>query len=459
MKKFLLSLVVLALGSTAFAQTEDTFDSDNTWFTNKSANATEASATSTVTGVTYKYLQAYQAGGYLMIKGKNTTPKGYIEFTLPFDCSNIALVSKSGASGNQAVTVTAGETEILTNTKIPNTANGTLNVAIPAANQAAGTTYRITVSVNYNVQLTKIAYTKAGGVVKDDAEMSFPEASYEVKLGETFTAPVLSKATDADPVYTSSNEEVATVDAATGAVTLVAAGTTTITATCDATPDFNAGTASYELKVIGDDEVYSVNLVTTQDFVFDNGENSYPWSYDSKYGLKGSAYVNGVQASDVIAESPTIDLSNRKAPVTLTCHWAFNQYKVNNVLTDVANLGQYAKVVVLEEGATDWTEVFACTAEKFAWTYFNQEINLDAYAGKKIQIGFRYISTAECAGTWEIDNVTVKAKLTDAVETIAADDTNAPAVYYNLQGVRVDNPANGLYIRVQGKNATKVLVK
>ncbi|MCH5325957.1 MAG: hypothetical protein J1E29_02005 [Duncaniella sp.] len=40
---------------------------------------------------------------------------------------------------------------------------------------------------------------------------------------------------------------------------------------------------------------------------------------------------------------------------------------------------------------------------------------------------------------------------------IAAEQTEAP-VYYNLQGVRVENPANGLYIRVQGKTATKVVL-
>lgn len=45
------------------------------------------------------------------------------------------------------------------------------------------------------------------------------------------------------------------------------------------------------------------------------------------------------------------------------------------------------------------------------------------------------------------------------VEGIEADTTDAPAVYYNLQGVRVANPANGLYIKVQGKTAVKVLVK
>ena len=32
-------------------------------------------------------------------------------------------------------------------------------------------------------------------------------------------------------------------------------------------------------------------------------------------------------------------------------------------------------------------------------------------------------------------------------------------VYYNLQGVRVNNPENGLFIQVKGSKATKVLVK
>lgn len=38
-------------------------------------------------------------------------------------------------------------------------------------------------------------------------------------------------------------------------------------------------------------------------------------------------------------------------------------------------------------------------------------------------------------------------------------DANAPAEYFNLQGVRVANPENGLYIRRQGNTVTKVLVK
>lgn len=38
-------------------------------------------------------------------------------------------------------------------------------------------------------------------------------------------------------------------------------------------------------------------------------------------------------------------------------------------------------------------------------------------------------------------------------------DYNAPVEYYNLQGIRIDNPENGVYIRRQGNAVTKVLVK
>ena len=46
------------------------------------------------------------------------------------------------------------------------------------------------------------------------------------------------------------------------------------------------------------------------------------------------------------------------------------------------------------------------------------------------------------------------------VEDIVAGEADGEAVFYNMQGVRVANPAAGnLYIKVQGNKATKVLVK
>lgn len=45
--------------------------------------------------------------------------------------------------------------------------------------------------------------------------------------------------------------------------------------------------------------------------------------------------------------------------------------------------------------------------------------------------------------------------------TVDTDDANAPVVYYNLNGVRVadDNLTPGVYVRVQGAKATKVVIK
>lgn len=46
-----------------------------------------------------------------------------------------------------------------------------------------------------------------------------------------------------------------------------------------------------------------------------------------------------------------------------------------------------------------------------------------------------------------------------AIKNVSADfDENAPVEYYNLQGVRVENPANGLYIKRQGNKAAKVIL-
>lgn len=48
---------------------------------------------------------------------------------------------------------------------------------------------------------------------------------------------------------------------------------------------------------------------------------------------------------------------------------------------------------------------------------------------------------------------------TSGVEGVAAEVEAAPVEYYNLQGVRVAEPSNGLFIRRQGQKVEKVIVK
>lgn len=45
------------------------------------------------------------------------------------------------------------------------------------------------------------------------------------------------------------------------------------------------------------------------------------------------------------------------------------------------------------------------------------------------------------------------------VSVLESDDQNAPVEFFNLQGVKVENPENGIFIRRQGSKTTKVVIK
>ena len=86
----------------------------------------------------------------------------------------------------------------------------------------------------------------------------------------------------------------------------------------------------------------------------------------------------------------------------------------------------------------------------------------DAYklvqAGKAFEIGTgKYDITIKLPYNGE-EGTVVFAASGAAIEGVEADNNVAP-VYYNLQGVRVDNAANGLYIVVRGDKAAKEFVR
>ncbi|MDE6287312.1 MAG: hypothetical protein K2M00_00835 [Muribaculaceae bacterium] len=49
-------------------------------------------------------------------------------------------------------------------------------------------------------------------------------------------------------------------------------------------------------------------------------------------------------------------------------------------------------------------------------------------------------------------------QVTDGVESVTVSDENAPVEYFNLQGVRVNNPQGGIFIRRQGTSTSKVVL-
>ena len=111
---------------------------------------------------------------------------------------------------------------------------------------------------------------------KTKQELSFPESSYSIVMGEPFTAPVLSGAMT-DVTYSSSKEEVATVGD-NGAVTLVGPGTTVITATAAADETYASASAAYTLVV---------NAAPSSSVL------SLPWNEDFSGDLSSYTILNG----------------------------------------------------------------------------------------------------------------------------------------------------------------------
>ncbi|MBE6319114.1 MAG: hypothetical protein E7081_09115 [Bacteroidales bacterium] len=80
------------------------------------------------------------------------------------------------------------------------------------------------------------------------------------------------------------------------------------------------------------------------------------------------------------------------------------------------------------------------------WKYADTNCKTSVELGKEYEVEIDY------------ENETITIKNLTGIEGVEVEE-NAEAVYYNLQGVKVANPANGAFIKVQGGKASKVLVK
>ena len=85
---------------------------------------------------------------------------------------------------------------------------------------------------------------------KKNLTVTFANATANAQVGQSFTSPTATVSVNGKTVtYESSDTSVATVNSSTGAVTLVAAGKTTITAKFAGDDDYNPASGSYELTV------------------------------------------------------------------------------------------------------------------------------------------------------------------------------------------------------------------
>ena len=181
--------------------------------------------------------------------GMATTP------ALGINTSTATLSFKAGAWNS-----TDEKTEI----KISANNGGTVEPSTITLKKGEWTDYTCTISgATENTTITFAAIQEKGNrffldevmvyygnkpVVKHTQQISFSKTSVECNINDTFTEPVLS-GNKTTVTYSSSDEKVATVDAASGKVTILSAGKTEITATAEESEEYKTATAKYTLTV------------------------------------------------------------------------------------------------------------------------------------------------------------------------------------------------------------------
>ena len=144
-----------------------------------------------------------------------------------------------------------------------------------------------------------ISYTLT--VNKFQPKITFASTSVTAKLGEDFTPPnVTTDPKKLEFVYTSSDENVAKVDASSGEVVIVGSGTTRITATFNATRNYHYASSYYDLTV------------EDNDYLLDPIEEDKDYKMEAKYFINDDG--TEVDLSNVIINDILFTLKNQNSP-------------------------------------------------------------------------------------------------------------------------------------------------
>lgn len=136
---------------------------------------------------------------------------------------------------------------------------------------------------------------------------------------------------------------------------------------------------------------------------FANGKTLWNWTaYNGNHYLNVSAFNSGLSEVLSYAISPEIDLSGKSSVTASFDHAAKFQTTIRQLCGFAAR----------EVGSTTWTDLTIPTwpqADK--WTFSNSgKIDLSQFAGKKIQVAFKYGANNQGADQWEIQNLVVEGK-------------------------------------------------
>lgn len=178
----------------------------------------------------------------------------------------------------------------------------------------------------------------------------------------------------------------------------------------DINVDFDGGT-----QPGGETVVFEESFATSQgNFEIDNKQlpegGTFVWKHDAGtpeggnpyYYMKASAFINkAAKASESWLISPEVDLSTATNATLTFMH----------IINHAGDMQTQQTLWVTETSTENWQQVTIPNyPDGNSWNEVSSgNIDLSAYAGKKIKFAFKYVSTASAAATWEVYDVKVIA--------------------------------------------------
>lgn len=304
------------------------------------------------------------------------------------------------------------------------------------------------------IQITPISITGGKVMEKVEAPVFTPETGSKLAVGDKIT---IETATEGATIYFTTDDIELTAENGTeytGELTFSEAVTIKAIAVKEGMLDSDPVTATYELAIEGAHDAM---------FDFTSTGNAASLTESTISAVASDANNTNVLTDVVFQNGPIMLQINKGADGTSDPRWwvepkgsDVRAYKNNEIIVNVSEDGYKLQSIEFTQvsGSTNWASSFTVnvgTLSGKTWTAPENEIvNLvSIIPGAASRIGTINVTYVE-------DNDAMAG-----IEDINVDNSNAPVEYYNLQGIRVngDNLTPGIYIRRQGTEVSKILVK
>lgn len=324
-KIFTLLIVAILATATSWAATTGTitFGTNNVKITKASMTAADDQGNSwkiTTVGTT----SFTQQPTYSQV-GSGSKPATSITFTttLPKEVKVTSMSAKFGGFGSTAgnIKLLVGDTEIGTG-KL----NAKNDVIVTSNTEASGTQLSVTVkNIAKGVKCYNISYTYEDESGKTPTQLSWSAPTATVDLAsEVKEFPTLTKNPESITgiTYSSSSADVATVNEATGEITIVACGQTTIKAAYAGNDTYASSSATYSLRVVD-------NSIAAGEYTFPINNWFWATNYTGSFNVeKGSLKLQG-QQNGISISLGNVNSTNAYVDDNETCTYRSYMMTVN----------------------------------------------------------------------------------------------------------------------------------